>query len=50
MDEYRKVYIMLIKYILPLATSIIYYIYKYKHLHLASFKYLQKNFRYQWTW
>ena len=31
------------------ATSIVYYIYKYKHLHLASYKYLQNNFRYQWT-
>ena len=31
------------------ATSIIYYIYKYKHLRLGSYKYLQNNFRYQWT-
>ena len=31
------------------ATIIIYYIYKYKHLHLASYKYLQNNFRYQRT-
>ena len=32
-----------------IATSIRYCIYKYKHLHLASYKYLQNNFRYQWT-
>ena len=32
-----------------IATSIVYYTYKYKYLHLASYKYLQNNFRYQWT-
>ena len=37
------------KMYIVVATSIIYYIYRYKHLHLASYKYLQKNFRYQWT-
>ena len=30
------------------ATSSIYLIYKYKHIHVASYEYLQKYFRYQW--
>ena len=31
------------------ATVNVYYIYKYKHLHLACYKCLLNNFRYQWT-
>ena len=37
------------KIYIVVATSIICYIYKYKHLRLGSYKYLQNNFRYQWT-
>ena len=37
------------KIYIAVAASIMYYIYKYKHLQLASYKYLQNNFRYQLT-
>ena len=40
MDEYPKSLYHADKIYIVLAASIIYYIYKYKHLHVASYKYL----------